>query len=124
MTFSPCSDDYPSVSILRPWEETPSHAPTPGYYGRERTPSVFSISSDHVLEGRSSPSYQHPSNQLGFLQDDEPENGRTNNRRSPSSLVYVIEWKVTLNNRLLKRDTEQDLVFKAPFILGKDKGRC
>ncbi|OOF90498.1 hypothetical protein ASPCADRAFT_211964 [Aspergillus carbonarius ITEM 5010] len=89
VTFSPCSDDYPSqFQYLGPWEETPSHAPTPGYYSRERTPSVFSISSDHVLEGRSSPSYQGPSNQLGF-QDDEPGNGRTNNRRSPGCVVQA-----------------------------------
>lgn len=35
-----------------------------------------------------------------------------NNEGAPKSTNYLTEWKVTLNNRILAKDTEQNLVFK------------
>ncbi|KAI9036240.1 uncharacterized protein KD926_002149 [Aspergillus affinis] len=113
MALSPMSDDYVSqVQQIGTWEQTPSYAPTPGFFDRERTLSVFSFSSNHVPEGRSSPLRQRPSNQLDFLEVDERGGRQANDEQSPSYIRYLIEWKVTLNNRVVKKDTEQDLVLK------------
>lgn len=91
------------------WEQTPSYAPTPGDFGRERTPSVCS-SPVYTYGDRSSPSHRPAPDCLGFLDDTELNWGRTYNEDTPKSIDYLVE--VTLNNRILAKDTEQDLVFK------------
>lgn len=93
------------------WEQTPSYAPTPGDFGRERTPSVCS-SPVYTYGDRSSPSHRPASDCLGFLDDTELNWGGTYHEDTPKSIDYLVEWKVTLNNRILAKDTEQDLVFK------------
>ncbi|XHF99663.1 hypothetical protein AWENTII_003192 [Aspergillus wentii] len=113
MRFSPFNDDYASqIQQSYSWERTPSYAPTPGNFGRDRTPSVFSFSSNREPDERSSPLRQNIPNQLDFLQVDNRGNGTTNDKQPPTSIRYLIEWKVTLNNRVVKKDTEQDLVLR------------
>ena len=94
--------------MLDPWERTPSYAPTPGNFDRDCTPSVSSLSFEQEPEEHP----QHPSNQLDFLRVDNRGNGRTNNGQPPTCIHYLIEWKVMLNNRIVKKDTEQDLVLR------------
>ena len=94
------------------WEGTPSHAPTPGDFGRERTPSVFCSSPAYTYGDPSSPSHRPASDHLGFLEDTELDPQGIHNGGATESIKSLIEWKVTLNNRFLARDTEQDLVFK------------
>ena len=60
----------------------------------------------------SSPLHRPASDRLGFLDDTELNQGGTYNEDTPKSINYLIEWKVTLNNQILAKDTEQDLVFK------------
>lgn len=94
------------------WEQTPSYAPTPGNFGREPTASVFCPSPAYTYGDPSSPSHRPASYCLGFLEDTGLNRRGTHNGDTPESIAYLIEWKVTLNNRFLAKDTEQDLVFK------------
>ena len=109
MTSSPLNNN--AASQFSAWEKTPPYAPTPGDFGRERTPSEYCLSLNHTYGGGSTPLGHPESCRLGFLDEPEYHDG-TYNEGSPSSIIYLIEWKVTLNNRILAKNTEQDLVLK------------
>ncbi|KAF4209650.1 hypothetical protein CNMCM5878_005036 [Aspergillus fumigatiaffinis] len=87
------------------WERSPSYCPTPGDFGRERTASEYSFSPHGE---RSTPLPQSRPGRLRFLDHVEPDDGATDDEH-PSYIPYIIEWRVTLNNRVLAKDTEQDL---------------
>lgn len=99
------------ASQFSEWERTPSYAPTPGNFGRGSTPSEYCLSPNRIIGGRSTPSGHSESRHLGFLEESEYHEG-TYDENSPASIKYLIEWKVTLNNRILAKDTEQDLTLK------------
>ncbi|ODM21121.1 hypothetical protein SI65_04174 [Aspergillus cristatus] len=98
----------------------PIVCPTPGNFDRDWTPSVSSLSFDREPEERSSPLHQHASDQLDFLEV-EDRGGRRTNDKQPTCIRYLIEWKVMLNNRVVKKDTEQDLVLKPSSYWGQIK---
>ena len=50
------------------------------------------------------------SNRLGFLPLAEWDEYNSYEEDTPSRLRYSIEWKVAVNNRVVAKDTEQDLV--------------
>ncbi|KAJ8147377.1 hypothetical protein LV157_008672, partial [Aspergillus fumigatus] len=87
------------------WGRSPSYCPTPGDFGRERTASEYSFSSHGE---RSTPLPQSRPGRLRFLDHVESDDGASDDEY-PSYIPYVIEWRVTLNNRVLAKDTEQDL---------------
>jgi hypothetical protein len=91
------------------WGQSPSYAPTSGDFGRERTPSVYSLSPNHLFGEHSTPLPQSQPSRLRFLDNLESDNGATDDEH-PTYMPYVIEWRVTLNNQVLAKDTEQDLV--------------
>jgi hypothetical protein len=93
------------------WDQTSSYTPTPGYFGRERTPSVFCPSPTYTYGDPSPPSQRPASDRLGFLEGTGP-NRRGARDGDPESVKYLTEWKVTLNNRFLAKVTEQDLVYR------------
>lgn len=94
------------------WERSPSYVPTPGNFGHEQTPSVFCPSPAYSYGDRSSSSHRPTSDRLGFLEDTELNRRDTTHADTSKSIKYLIEWKVTLNNRFLAKDTEQDLAHK------------
>lgn len=93
------------VSQAGIWERTPSYPPTPGNFGRERTSSEYSFC--HFGE-HSQARAQSQSRQSRLIDNLDSGNGATDNEY-PDYMPYIIEWKVTLNNRTLIKDTEQDL---------------
>ncbi|KAI2734473.1 hypothetical protein DTO013E5_9156 [Penicillium roqueforti] len=100
-------DTYqPRLSDL--WDQTPSYAPTPG---REWTPSIMCSSTDpeRIFSECSSPLHQPQSDQLGFMREDEVDVGGTHEEQRLNYVHYKIEWRVKLNNRVVAKDTEQDL---------------
>ncbi|KAL2811012.1 hypothetical protein BDW59DRAFT_179413 [Aspergillus cavernicola] len=90
------------------WERTPSYPPTPGNFGRERTPSEYSF---YPIGERSPPVAQSQPGQLRFVDNVDnvdSDNGPTDDEH-PSYIPYIIEWRVTLNNRQIKQEAERVL---------------
>jgi hypothetical protein len=46
---------------------------------------------------------------------DEWDDEKTYDKDPPSCIHYTIEWKVTLNSKLISKDTEQNLVLAPRF---------
>ncbi|KAJ5111804.1 hypothetical protein NUU61_001434 [Penicillium alfredii] len=112
MTYTPFNNDdayRPEFPDL--WERTPSYAPTPGYLDREWTPSVICPSPDaeNIVGERSTSLHQHPPDQPSFHAAVEHEDGSAWDEHSPDCIHYQIEWRAKLNNRVVVKDTEQDL---------------
>jgi hypothetical protein len=87
------------------------YAPYPGYYlDRESIPSVCpSPSPDELLNELPSPLHQPQTSEVDFLPVVEHKDGGTWDGQSANCVHYQIEWRVTLNNRIVTKDTEQNL---------------
>ena len=90
------------------WGQTPEYAPTPGFLGH--SPSFLSLHSELP-----SPTEHPRSNTLNFLKLSDWEEGISYDNDPPMCIHYSIEWKVTVNNRVVAKDTEPDLVL-APSV--------
>lgn len=118
MTSSPFSThDVPPFDPFDQTDQLSQFAPTPGFH-IPGTPSVLSSSDpNHVPDGDYLAPQQKPSqlDQIPLLQLAEWEEGRAYDEYPPTCLHYWIVWKVTLNNRVVAKDTEQDLVLAPSF---------
>ncbi|KAJ5507812.1 hypothetical protein N7527_009955 [Penicillium freii] len=99
MTCTPFNDYYDIYRSRLPdlWERTPSWAPTPGYLHREYTLSVIC------------PSPDAEDIQLIFYHAVAGQDRSAWNEQPADCIQYQIEWRVKLNNRVVAKDTEQDL---------------
>jgi hypothetical protein len=91
------------------WEQSPSYAPNPSDFGHEHTPSEYSLLPNYQFGEHSPRLPQSYPGRVRFLDDLELDNGVTDDEH-PTSMLYVIKWRVTLNNQFLAKDIEQDLV--------------
>ena len=69
MTSRPLNNNI--ASQFSAWERTPPYAPTPGNFGRERTPSEYCLSPNRTYGGGSTPLGHPESCRLGFLEESE-----------------------------------------------------
>ncbi|CAG8032789.1 unnamed protein product [Penicillium nalgiovense] len=110
---SPYHDEY--ISQPReygPWEQDSQYSPpTPGYF---RSPSA---TSSNCSPSRFTPFDDDPSSAsrlrpstLPLLQESEWQSGKAYDEDPPNCIHYFIEWRVTLNNKTVVKDTEEDLV--------------
>jgi hypothetical protein len=94
----------------RPWDTTPSCPPTPGFFGGGWTPSpgYASPEPEQRVEDRSPPT--DPIRLTHLVEpDDDDERAGSEHLSDCSRYTYLIEWRVTLNHRVIAKDTEQDL---------------
>ncbi|KAK2762260.1 hypothetical protein FQN54_001270 [Arachnomyces sp. PD_36] len=101
MSYTPSNTgDAPQTQPLDSWYQGWEDAPTPGYFTHTPAPSVPDPSPDDV------PDPDH----LGFVPLNDWDEERSYDEQPPTCIHYLIEWKVTLNNRLVAKDTEPDVV--------------
>lgn len=109
MTVSALDDEITTDSrFLWPSDPTPSYAPTPGYFGGTWSPSVgYASPQPEQGEDRRSPPAESP----GFTQQVEEHDEELPDEQSSDSTryTYLIERRLTLNHRVIAKDTEQDL---------------
>ncbi|KAJ5986554.1 hypothetical protein N7451_010919 [Penicillium sp. IBT 35674x] len=114
-------DDYDveQNDQLNLWSDASQYAPTPGNFDRSPTsPSNISytnIDPPSPIDYASQLKTVSQKDSLPLLQFGDWEEGRTYDEDPPSCIHYLIEWKVTLNNRTVAKDTEQDLVLAPRF---------
>jgi len=73
----------------------------------------YEVSNDDMTpmpSGHSRPRSQASSDKLDFLQLSDWNEHNNYEEDTPTCIHYSIEWQVTLNNKAISKDTEQDLV--------------
>ncbi|CAG8255666.1 unnamed protein product [Penicillium olsonii] len=104
-------DDATQFTEHEPWEHDLNYAPTPGYWGSPYAVlSTLSPSPSSVAENSIEPTSKPAPPTLKFLQLCEWEDGKAYDEDPPTCIHYRIEWRVTVNNREVSKDTEEDVV--------------
>ncbi|OOQ89575.1 hypothetical protein PEBR_07818 [Penicillium brasilianum] len=105
------TDDESQFMEHETWEHNSDYVPTPGYCASPyAAASALSPSPYCVLENRVDPKSRPGPRPLRFLPLHKWEEGRTYDEDPPACIHYRIEWRVTVNNREVSTDTEEDVV--------------
>ncbi|CRG89883.1 Pc23g00830 [Talaromyces islandicus] len=107
MSYSPRHDDNISPQPYESWDNGLLYAPTPGNFS-ESSSRVYSPSPSTFLGYP--PEREPQSDQLRFIPPTLWDKDQTYDEQPPKYLHYLIEWKVTLNNRTITKVTEPDVV--------------
>lgn len=110
--MSPYHVDHESQSSQhKTWEHNSDYVPTPGYSASPyAVRSALSLSPSSVLENSVDPRSNRGPQPLRFLPLHEWEEGRAYDEDPLVYIHYRIEWRVTVNNREVSIDTEEDVV--------------
>lgn len=80
--------------------------PTPGIFSRAGTPSGYNLFSSR---GRRSFTPLRHSPLQEYIRDTEWDTAGIDDDEQYLMVRYAIKWRVPLNNRMVAKDTEQDL---------------
>jgi hypothetical protein len=104
-------DDASQSNGHEPWEHNSDYAPTPGYCGSSYAAiSTRSPSPSSVVENSIVPTTKCSPRVLKFIRLCDWEDGKAYDEDPPTCIHYRIEWRVTVNNREVSKDTEEDVV--------------
>ena len=97
---------------LESWEQdSPYSPPTPGYFRSPYTTrSNYSPSPSTFLDDQPGPASRPLPNAIPLLRESEWEEDKIYDEDPPSYIHYFIEWRITVNNKVVVKDTEEDLV--------------
>jgi hypothetical protein len=113
MSDSPYYADFTSQpQELEPREHDSQYSPpTPGYFRSPYTTrSNYSPSPSTFLDDPPSPASRPLPKAIPLLRESEWEEDKIYDEDPPSCIHYFIEWRVTVNNKAVVKDTEEDLV--------------
>lgn len=103
-------NDFQTFYGLNASDQGSQYAPTPRYFGC--TPaSRYSLSPSpgHYTQNDLGELPQHHAEKPRLLQLSEWDDEESNDELPASYIRYMIEWKVTVNKRVISRDTEEDV---------------
>ncbi|KAJ5365325.1 hypothetical protein N7517_008211 [Penicillium concentricum] len=111
MTANSCPNDHDSQPHdLELGDQDSQYAPTPGFYGRTPASSYGrSPSLDYHFENDPEVLSQQQPQPPRLLELSEWYEGMSSNELPANCIQYTIEWKVTVNKKVLSRDTEEDV---------------
>jgi len=93
---------------LQSWEENSQYAPTPGYFRSPLATPSRNPSSSILLDDEPNPASRSQQSTLPWLQESDWEKDRIYGEDSPTCIHYFIEWRVTLYNKAVVKDTKED----------------
>lgn len=109
--MTPFHNNFSQPQDPEAWDQDSQYSPpTPGYFRSPYATRSNYSPSPSVLEYEPNAAIQTRPSTLPLLQESEWEKDKAYDEDPPSCIHYFIEWRVTLNNKAVVKDTEEDIV--------------